>query len=94
VRVRRPGSVFLALWFVALLLSTSATAATRLSEAGSTLLYPLMSVWVAKYMAVRSGVEVSALPTGSSAGVAASNDGEVQLGASDAYLTTRSCELV
>jgi len=85
--VRRFQSVLVALSCLAVTLSSVALAATHLSETGSTLLYPLMSVWIAKYMQLHPDLELSAQATGSSAGVADALSGEAQIGGSDAYLS-------
>jgi phosphate transport system substrate-binding protein len=85
--VRRWPSVLLTLPFLAVIFSSFAVAATHLSETGSTLLFPLMSVWIAKYMPLHPEVELSAQATGSSAGVADALSGEAQIGGSDRSLT-------
>ncbi len=61
-------------------------AATRLSESGSTLLHPLMDIWVDAYRSEHPDVHIETLASGSGAGIAAAISGEVQLGASDAPL--------
>jgi phosphate transport system substrate-binding protein len=85
--LRRCHCMFLTLLCLALVVSSVAAAATNLTEAGSTLLYPLMSVWIAKYTQVHPEVQMTAQATGSSAGVADALSGEAQIGGSDAYLT-------
>jgi len=58
-----------------------ASASANITEAGSTLAYPLWSIWAAHY----SGLSVSA--GGSGAGITAIQHGAVDIGASDAPLT-------
>ncbi len=61
-------------------------AATRLSESGSTLLYPLVDTWAAAYESGHPEVQIETLASGSGAGIAAAISGQVQIGASDAPL--------
>ncbi|HKW05804.1 MAG TPA: phosphate ABC transporter substrate-binding protein PstS [Nitrososphaerales archaeon] len=60
-----------------------------LSETGSTLLYPLFNLWVPNFSQIYyTNVKVNTAGTGSGAGIAQSAAGTVQIGASDAYLST------
>jgi phosphate transport system substrate-binding protein len=63
-----------------------ALAATRLLETGSTLLYPLMNLWVADYQKGNSGVQITTQGTGSGTGISQAISGVAQIGASDAYM--------
>jgi phosphate transport system substrate-binding protein len=74
-------SVALCLW-----LEAAGYAQTRLSESGSTLLYPLMEIWSTAYGSGHPDVHIETLANGSGAGIAAAISGEVQIGASDAPL--------
>ena len=57
-------------------------------EAGSSLLFPLMSTWASAYQQQAQGVTVKTASTSSGKGIAAASDGSVDLGASDAYLSS------
>jgi phosphate transport system substrate-binding protein len=59
----------------------------KLAETGSTLLYPLFSVWVPDYLKSHSGVQITTGATGSGAGIDQALAGTVQIGASDAYMS-------
>ncbi len=81
----------LALALAALLLASGgvagrAFAATNLLETGSTLLYPLMNLWVADYQREHGDVQITTQGTGSGTGISQSIAGVAQIGASDAYL--------
>ncbi len=54
---------------------------------GSTMLYPLNSVWAVEYHKLRPNVTVSVAGTGSGFGISNAADGNITIGASDAYLT-------
>ncbi|MCL4485756.1 MAG: phosphate ABC transporter substrate-binding protein PstS [Nitrospirae bacterium] len=71
----------------ALALVPGRTFAADLSISGSTMLVPLEQVWAREYMKHHPGVHVSIAPTGSGAGMSKAADGNVTIGASDAYLT-------
>lgn len=83
---------------VALAATPAQAAKTTLDESGSTLLFPLFQAWIAGYKNVKPSVEITAAPTGSSAGTAAAIGGSVRIGASDAYLSdevaARNSEIV
>jgi phosphate transport system substrate-binding protein len=79
----------LALALAALLLvsaSGRALAATDLLETGSTLLYPLMNLWVAAYQQSNKDVQITTQGTGSGTGISQAISGVAQIGASDAYM--------
>ncbi len=58
-----------------------------LIESGSSLLYPLFNLWVPDFTAANPSIKVSPTSTGSGAGIAQAIKGQVQVGASDAYLS-------
>jgi phosphate transport system substrate-binding protein len=70
--------------------SSSAPAVTsgKITETGSTLLYPLFGYWATGYKSVASGVSMTLGATGSGTGIADAASGLVNIGASDAYLST------
>jgi phosphate transport system substrate-binding protein len=76
------------------LLSPASTFAAdlKLSETGSTLLYPLFQLWVADYARVVPGVTISTAATGSGEGIDAVMKSTVSLGASDAYMSDEDAE--
>ena len=61
-------------------------ASVTLLETGSTLLYPLFNIWVPAYTKTHPGVRITTAGTGSGTGIGEATKGEVQIGASDAYL--------
>jgi len=65
-----------------------ASASAALSETGSTLLYPLFNLWVPAYEKAYSQVKLTTAGTGSGTGISQAAAGAVQIGASDAYLST------
>ena len=68
-------------------LTGRAFAATTLLETGSSLLYPLMNLWVADYTKGRSDVQITTQSTGSGTGISQAVSGVAQIGASDAYMS-------
>jgi phosphate transport system substrate-binding protein len=66
--------------------TASSTPSIRLSEAGSSLLYPLFGAWANAYHEEHSNISVTTAATGSGAGITAANSGAINIGASDAYL--------
>jgi phosphate transport system substrate-binding protein len=58
-----------------------------LNETGSTLLYPLLTTWVAQYTKSHPAVRINIGATGSEAGVQQVIGGHVNIGASDAYMS-------
>ena len=58
-----------------------------LRESGSTLLYPLFQHWVPDYVAAHPGITITTSATGSGAGIDQASTGQVQIGASDAYMS-------
>jgi phosphate transport system substrate-binding protein len=59
-----------------------------LSETGSSLLYPLMTTWAAAYHRQHPNVTISTAKPGSKVGIADAAAGRVDIGASDAYLSS------
>ena len=57
-------------------------------ETGSTLLYPLFQLWSSAYHSKYSNIKVTPSGTGSGAGISDAADGIVDIGASDAYLSS------
>src|ERR1700733_9529161 len=58
-----------------------------LRESGSTLLYPLFQHWVPDYVTAHPGITITTSATGSGAGIDQASTGQVQIGASDAYMS-------
>ncbi|MCW2930697.1 MAG: periplasmic phosphate-binding lipoprotein pstS1 [Actinomycetia bacterium] len=67
--------------------AASATSGGAISEAGSTLLQPLMAVWASAYKQA-TGVTVKTAGGGSTLGIDDASSGAVDIGASDAYLSS------
>lgn len=59
-----------------------------ITETGSTLLYPLMTTWAHAYEKQYPGVTLTTANTGSGQGIASAKSGTVDIGASDAYLSS------
>jgi phosphate transport system substrate-binding protein len=59
-----------------------------LSETGSTLLFPLFQAWAPAYTRKYPNVTITAQGTGSGTGISQAAAGAVDIGASDAYLST------
>jgi phosphate transport system substrate-binding protein len=60
----------------------------HLSETGSTLLFPLLRAWAAAYHKQHANVTIATAATGSGKGISGASAGTVDLGASDAYLSS------
>jgi phosphate transport system substrate-binding protein len=67
--------------------SASASGKT-ISETGSTLLFPLFGAWQTAYAAVDPSLTITSGATGSGTGIADAGAGLVNIGASDAYLSS------
>jgi phosphate transport system substrate-binding protein len=65
----------------------TALASTRLLETGSSLLYPLMNLWVVAYQREHPDVQITTQSTGSGTGISQAIAGVAQIGASDAYMS-------
>ena len=59
-----------------------------LSETGSTLLVPVLRTWAAAYRQQHANVSIATAATGSGKGIAEASAGAVDIGASDAYLSS------
>lgn len=57
------------------------------TETGSSLLYPLFNLWVPNFTGLYSNVKINTASTGSGTGQSDAEQGVVQIGSSDAYLT-------
>lgn len=62
-------------------------AKTRLLETGSSLVYPLMNLWVPAYQKTHPGTQITTQSTGSGTGISQAISGVAQIGASDAYMS-------
>ena len=71
---------------------TAAAADLALHETGSTLLYPLFQDWGQAYAAANAGTTISTEATGTGAGIEQAIAGQVQIGASDAYMSDEQAE--
>jgi phosphate transport system substrate-binding protein len=80
---------FAALACAALFLGSTvpAFADTKLLETGSSLLYPLMNLWVKDYQSQHHDVQITTQSTGSGTGISQAMNGTAQIGASDAYVS-------
>jgi phosphate transport system substrate-binding protein len=67
--------------------TTPATSELALSETGSSLFYPLFSLWGSAYHAKYPNVTITSQSTVSGFGIVQAAAGAVQIGASDAYLS-------
>jgi len=63
--------------------------ALALRETGSTLLFPLLALWVGAYQRSHTDVSISLEGSGSGEGIAQASTGKADIGASDAYLSDR-----
>jgi phosphate transport system substrate-binding protein len=70
--------------------STSSASSTgkTISETGSTLLFPLFGAWQTAYNSVDPSITITSGATGSGIGIADAATGLVNIGASDAYLSS------
>ncbi|AIA31159.1 phosphate ABC transporter substrate-binding protein PstS [Leptospirillum ferriphilum] len=66
---------------------TGSLAASNITISGSSMLFPLEQVWALAYMKQHPGVHISVASTGSGFGIANAANGNITVGASDAYLT-------
>jgi phosphate transport system substrate-binding protein len=69
-------------------LETPPTGKVSLSETGSTLLYPLFNLWAPAYSHQWPNVSITTAGTGSGTGISQAAAGTVNIGASDAYLSS------
>jgi phosphate transport system substrate-binding protein len=68
--------------------SKAPTSSVSLQETGSSLLYPLFNLWLPGAKQKFSSISVTTASTGSGTGFSAAATGTVQIGASDAYLSS------
>ncbi len=66
----------------------AAASGKSISETGSTLLFPLFGAWQTAYSSVNANVTITSGATGSGVGIADASQGLVNIGASDAYLSS------
>jgi phosphate transport system substrate-binding protein len=66
----------------------ASTSGKTISETGSTLLFPLFGSWQTAYSAADPSLTITSGATGSGTGIADAATGLVNIGASDAYLST------
>ena len=57
------------------------------TETGSTLLYPLFNLWAGGYNTKYSNITIQTAGTGSGTGISEAENGAIDIGASDAYLS-------
>jgi phosphate transport system substrate-binding protein len=81
------GAALISFGLVALPAALARAERITLSETGSTLLYPLFSLWIPAYAGIAPDVSLTAAATGSGAGIAAAISGAARIGASDAYMS-------
>jgi phosphate transport system substrate-binding protein len=62
-------------------------AQAKLLETGSSLVYPLMNIWVKDYQQKHPDVQITTQSTGSGTGISQAMNGTAQIGASDAYVS-------
>ena len=88
-RPHRAGGLAAALAFglFALPAASASAADITLAETGSTLAYPLFTVWASSYAKTHPGVRITTAATGSGAGIAQAISGAAQIGLSDAYMS-------
>jgi phosphate transport system substrate-binding protein len=83
----RAKSAALVLSLLAFPLMAHAADEVTLKETGSTLIYPLFTVWAADYSKTHPGVTITVASTGSGAGIDQAVAGTVQIGTSDSYMS-------
>jgi phosphate transport system substrate-binding protein len=66
---------------------TNSLPSETISEAGSSLLYPLFELWATNFTATYSTIKLDTAAGGSGAGQSGAEKGTLQIGASDAYLS-------
>jgi phosphate transport system substrate-binding protein len=67
--------------------ASAQTADVPLVESGSSLLYPVLNLWVAAFSASHPGAHITTTSTGSGAGISQAMQGMINIGASDAYMS-------
>ncbi|KGA94567.1 Phosphate ABC transporter, periplasmic phosphate-binding protein PstS [Leptospirillum ferriphilum] len=86
-RILMAAFLFCNLLIVGAFRPTGSQAASNITISGSTMLFPLEQVWALAYMKQHPGVHISVASTGSGFGIANAANGNITVGASDAYLT-------
>jgi phosphate transport system substrate-binding protein len=78
-------------YFLGSSLTKSSSSKTQITETGSSLLYPLMNIWGPNFTSqVNSNIVLSTDSTGSGTGQAYAEQGLIDIGASDGYLSNAS----
>lgn len=70
--------------------ASSGSGTVQITETGSSLLYPLLKIWAPNYTAYNPDVLVSPASTGSGAGQSGAENGLVNMGGTDGYLSNAS----
>lgn len=86
-RLRLLAAVLIAVSPLGVLAPTADATGLALHETGSTLLYPLFQLWIPAYEAANPGTTISTEASGSGAGIQRALAGQLQIGASDAYMS-------
>jgi phosphate transport system substrate-binding protein len=68
-------------------IAAARSAEVNITETGSTLFYPLFTAWIAAYAKIDPNLRMTAAATGSGNGIAQAIARQVQIGASDAYMS-------
>ncbi|MHB1606521.1 MAG: phosphate ABC transporter substrate-binding protein PstS [Leptospirales bacterium] len=79
--------VLVAVCLLPLMAPKTGRAADSITISGSSMLFPLEQVWAIAYMKSHPGLHISVASTGSGFGIANAANGNITIGASDAYLT-------
>ncbi|MGH7715097.1 MAG: phosphate ABC transporter substrate-binding protein PstS [Vulcanimicrobiaceae bacterium] len=83
----RPLRIIFALLVFSITTTAATFAAAELLETGSSLVYPLMNLWVPVYTKAHPDVKITTQSTGSGTGISQAVAGIAQIGASDAYMS-------
>ena len=83
----KPLRIIFALLAFTITTTAAAFAAAELLETGSSLVYPLMNLWVPVYTKAHGDVKITTQSTGSGTGISQAVAGVAQIGASDAYMS-------
>lgn len=79
-------------WVFAAFVTPATAARVQLKVSGSTLLAPLLRLWIPDYVASNPNVTITTRATGSGAGIEAIIAGTAQIGLSDAYMSDEEAE--
>ncbi|MFZ0891087.1 MAG: substrate-binding domain-containing protein [Thermoplasmata archaeon] len=78
-------------YFIGAYLTKTSSSKTQITETGSSLLYPLMNIWGPNFTSqVNSNIVLSTDSTGSGTGQSYAEQGLIDIGASDGYLSNAS----